>query len=259
MFLSIDIGNTNIDLGLFQDERLLLHDAFQTPSSGLEIDLRELLRTRLAPHLHAAELTGVGVGSVVAGLGDVLVGACKDLCSGPVLQATADWDLGLSIAYDDPSCVGIDRLLTAVAAFARTPEGSSSIVADAGTAITVDAVDPAGTFLGGLIAPGLHLMLDSLHARANLLPAVELDDDPPLLGRNTSACLQAGTVHGTAAMLDGLFDRIADRSKTPVCGFLTGGDGALLSRHTARFAHCDPALVLYGLRLAFGRQQGRSY
>ena len=259
MFLSIDIGNTNIDLGLFQGDRLLLHDAFHTPSSGLEIDLRELLRARLAPHLGPAKLTGVVVASVVAGLGNVLIDACRDLCSGPLLQAGADWDLGLSIAYDDPTGVGIDRLLAAAAAFARTPEGSGSVVADAGTAITVDAVDPAGTFLGGLIVPGRHLMLDSLHARTSLLPDIALADDPPLLGRNTSTCLQAGTVHGTAAMLDGLFERIALQLDAPLCGFLTGGDSSLLSRHTARFTHCDPALVLYGLRLAFGRQEEQSY
>jgi type III pantothenate kinase len=148
-------------------------------------------------------------------------------------------------------------VVAAAAAFAERPPGHGVVVADAGTAITVDAVDAEGTFLGGLILPGLRLGLTALGSDTSLLPQVTLDPEAPLLGRSTPTCLQAGALHGGAALLDGLFERIAGLLGTPTTGFLTGGDGPLLARRTSRFARHDPGLVLRGLRLAYLRRTGR--
>lgn len=256
MLLCIDIGNTNTDLGLFQADHLLVHQKIPTRSEESASFYREHLRTLLAPHLREDLLTGAIVGSVVADLGATLLNACRPLCSGPVLQVGTDWDLGLTIDYDPPEAVGIDRLLAAAAARSRLPRNCGLVVADVGTAITVDAVDAGGRFLGGLILPGLRLGLDALHGGTSRLPAIDLAAGAPLLGRNTLAGMQAGVLHGSAAQLDGLFDRIATRLAGPVAGFLTGGDARFLQFGATRYSHCDPALVLHGLHLAFSRRMG---
>ena len=256
MLLCIDIGNTNTDLGLFQADRLLVHQKMPTRSGESASFYRERLRSLLAPHLRDELLTGTVVGSVVADLDAILLRACQPLCNGPILQVGADWDLGLTIAYDLPEAVGIDRLLAAAAARPRLSRNCGLIIADAGTAITVDAVDADGTFLGGLILPGLHLGLDALHGGTSLLPRIDLNPRAPLLGKNTLAGMQAGALHGSTAQLDGLFDRIATRLGGPVAGFLTGGDARFLQFGATRYSHCNPALVLHGLHLAFSRRTG---
>lgn len=259
MFLSIDIGNTNIDLGLFRNDRLRVHRKLPTASWNEPGTLGDQVRSSLAPHLDTEPLTGAAVGSVVSALGETLTRAVQPLCASPVLLARTTWDLGLTIDYDQPQRIGIDRLLAAVAAHARVPAGSGLVVADAGTALTVDAVDAAGVFLGGLVLPGPRLGLQALHSGTSLLPEIDLDPRAPLLGKNTRACMQAGALHGGAALIDGLFDRIATQLACPLIGFLTGGDAELLHPHLTRFTHCDPALVLDGLRLAHARQTTAPY
>jgi type III pantothenate kinase len=254
MLLCIDIGNTNTDLGLFQADHLLVHQKMPTQSGESASFYRERLRALLAPHLRNDHLTGTIVGSVVSDLGAILLRACQPFCSGPVLQVGMDWDLGLTIDYDPPEAVGIDRLLAAAAARSRLSRNSGLIVADVGTAITVDAVDAGGTFLGGLILPGLHLGLGALHGGTSRLPQIDLNPCATLLGRNTLTGMQAGALHGSSAQLDGLFDRIATRLAGPVAGFLTGGDARFLQPGATRYSYCDPALVLHGLHLAFSRR-----
>jgi type III pantothenate kinase len=148
----------------------------------------------------------------------------------------------------------VDRIAAAAAAFASSPDGHAAVVADAGTAITVDAVDAGGTFRGGIIAPGLRLGLQALRRGTSLLPQVELNPGAPLLGTSTRACLEAGALHGGAALLDGLCERMADLLGGPVTAWLTGGDADVLRPLTRRFGRCDPALVLRGLALAWQRR-----
>ena len=251
MFLAVDIGNTHIDLGLFVAGRLqgqarLPTDPDRDPAHcGLEI--RRLLS------LPRHGLQAVAIASVVGRMGALLAAACRTLGTAPVLQVDASWDLGLEIAYDSPQKVGIDRLLGAAAARAACPPGRPAIVADAGTAITVDAVTADGVFCGGAIAPGLHLGLQALSGGTSLLPSVPLRADAPLLTRSTAAGIQAGVLHGNAALLDGLFERLEARLDGRAWGLLAGGDGPLLWLRTRRFTRLEPALVLRGLHLAYQR------
>ena len=128
------------------------------------------------------------------------------------------------------------------------------MVVDAGTALTVDAIDAKGTFLGGAIAPGLRLGLNALSAGTSFLPQVELAATTPLLGKNTTDGLGAGALHGSAALVEGLCARMAAALDTPVALFLTGGDSPLLQPHIAAVHICDPDLVLRGLALAYRRR-----
>lgn len=253
MLLAVDIGNTNLHLGLFDGRDLLLETRVPAAACPSAQALTQELRARLASHLGDRTLDGVAVSSVVRGRAAPVMQACEPLCAGPVLLARADWDLGLTIDYDPPDHAGMDRLLAAAAARAAVPQGTAVVVVDAGTAITVDAVTGSGTYCGGLILPGVRLGLAALHLGTSLLPRVEPAGDAPLVGRSTPACLQAGALHGQAAMIDGLFERVGRWLGPPVEGVLSGGDSVLLRPHLAHFERWDPNLVLRGLCLAFAR------
>ena len=246
MLLVIDIGNTCIDIGLLADDETVCHHKCPTASPA-DADLQRLLGPLDAPPV------GAVIGSVVAELGAAYAEACRGLCSGPVLQASNTWDWGLSIDYDDPTRIGVDRLAAAAAAHRVTPDGQAAVVVDAGTALTVDAIDGDGTFLGGAIAPGLRLGLNALSTGTSFLPQVELVATTPLLGKNTSDGLRAGVIHGSAALVEGLCARIAVALDSPIAVFLTGGDAPLLQPHISTVHTCDPDLVLRGLALAYRR------
>lgn len=247
MLLAIDIGNTCIDIGLLAGDDPVFHRKIPTAPPA-DADLQRLLASLDAPPV------GAVIGSVVAELGAAYAEACRGLSSGLVLQANSAWDWGLRIDYDDPVRIGVDRLAAAAAAHRAAPAGRAVVVVDAGTALTVDAIDAAGTFCGGAIAPGLRLGLSALSAGTSFLPQVELAATTPLLGKNTTDGLRSGALHGSAALAEGLCARIAAALDSPVAIFLTGGDGPLLQPHIAAVHTCDPDLVLRGLALAYRRR-----
>ena len=247
MLLVIDIGNTCIDIGLLTGDTAVFHHKYPTAPPA-DAALQRLLAPLAAPPV------GAVIGSVVAELGTAYVAACRACSSGPVLQATSTWDWGLHIDYDDPASLGVDRLAAAAAAHRATPDGRAAVVVDAGTALTVDAIDAEGTFCGGVIAPGLRLGLDALSAGTSFLPQIELAATTPLLGKNTADGLRAGALHGSAALVEGLCARMASALDGPVALFLTGGDAPLLQPHLAAAHTCDPDLVLRGLALAYRRR-----
>ena len=246
MLLAIDIGNTCIDIGLLASGDPVFHHKCPTVSPA-DADLQRLLAPLAAPP------AGAVIGSVVAELGAAYAEACRGLSSGPVLQASSTWDWGLRIDYDDPARIGVDRLAAAAAAHRATPAGRAAVVVDAGTALTVDAIAAEGTFLGGVIAPGLRLGLNALSAGTSFLPQVELAATTPLLGKTTTDGLRSGALHGSAALIEGLCARMAAALDSSVAIFLTGGDAPLLQPHIAAVHTCDPDLVLRGLALAYRR------
>ena len=247
MLLAIDIGNTCIDIGLLDDDEIILHHKCPT-APPTDTGLQRLL----APL--AARPVGAVIGSVVAELGAAYAEACRGFSSGPILQAHSAWDWGLRIDYDEPARIGVDRLAAAAAAHRATPAGRATVVVDAGTALTVDTIAAEGTFLGGAITPGLRLGLNALSAGTSFLPQVELATKTPLLGKNTMDGLRSGALHGSAALVEGLCARMAAALDSPVAIFLTGGDAPLLQPHVTAVHTCDPALVLRGLAFAYRRR-----
>ena len=165
----------------------------------------------------------------------------------------ASWVWGLHFDYDDPGRAGVDRPAAAAAAYHNPAKRQAAIIADAGTALTIDAVDAKGTFLGGAIAPGLKLGLQALSTGTSLLPQIEIDAAAPLLGKTTAAGLRSGALYGSAALIEGLCARIAAELGGPTTVFLTGGDCPILQPLIAGVDICDTALVLCGLALAYNR------
>ncbi len=258
MLLVIDIGNTHVDLGLFSVEQataaqtaefvqdLVRHTKHPIDAAGPN-NLQQLFASLTSP------LDGVAIGSVVTGLADNYANLCRPYCRGPVVEVTGRWDWGLHIDYDDPDKVGVDRLAAAAAAYHHPAKRQAAIIADAGTALTIDAVDAKGTFLGGAIAPGLRLGLQALSTGTSLLPQIEIDAAAPLLGKTTAAGLRSGALYGSAALIEGLCARIAAELGGPTTVFLTGGDCPILQPLIAGVDICDTALVLRGLALAYNR------
>lgn len=252
MFLAIDIGNTNVDLGLFSEGALIAHGKVPTyPPAGASGHSAQLQHF-VEEHASLPAVQYALIASVVRDMGSLFVEHCQQQHIA-AQQVDSSWDLGLHIDYDHPERVGIDRLLAAAAAFAATQ--TAVVVADAGTALTVDAIDADGTFLGGAIAPGLHMMLGALRAGTSLLPSIELTQHAVLPGKNTPDGMRAGVLYGAAALVDGLCQRLVETLPANAHSVLTGGDANRLFPLTHRIERCESALVLRGLLLAFERRK----
>jgi type III pantothenate kinase len=254
MFLALDIGNTNLTWGAFDGERLRASGKIPTdadrPAEGFARELRAALA---AAAIDRSTVTAGMVGSVVRGMAAKARDAIRVLSGAGLREARADMDLGIGFAVEDPGRVGIDRLLAAAAAFVA---GGPVVVADLGTALTVDLVSGDGIFMGGTIAPGLRLCLGALHGKTSLLPRVDLSPPAAVVGTNTPDCIRSGVVHGVAGMVDGLVRRVSEGASGPVRAILTGGDAAFLSPYLTIPHELDPHLVLRGLLLAHRRNPG---
>lgn len=249
MFLAIDIGNTNVSVGVFEGDRILAHGKLGTDPSRSAEGYTQALREVLGGI--PLSLNDGMIGSVVRGMAGKLAEAAGGLAGIVPREARAEMDLGIRVAVPHPARVGIDRLLSAAAAF--DSGGGPVIVADLGTAATVDLVSGEGTYLGGAIAPGVRLSLDTLHLKTSLLPRIDLSAPASVLGRTTPDAILAGVVFGTCGMVEGLVRRISGEAGGPCRTLLTGGDAAFLSPLLAVPHDLDPHLVLRGLLLAHRR------
>lgn len=258
MLLAVDIGNTNVTCGLFAGASLAhtfrLRSSREVTSDEWAVSLHQMLALRgLAPR----DVSAAIVASVVPALTDTVTQAIdSSLVERPLVVGSPGCALGLTIACDNPAEVGADRIVNAVAALARCPGGA--LVVDLGTATTIDCVSPRAEFLGGVIAPGVETGLQALVGRAAKLPPVALTAPPAALGRNTRHAMQAGSVFGHAALVDGLVFRVrAELDFEPeVIG--TGGLAPSIAPHTACVRVVDPDLTLTGLRLLSEKNRGGS-
>ena len=234
MLLTVNIGNTNISFGLFDGTDLRRHEA--VPVAQLE---------SLAGIIGDLRLNRIALASVAPSLTDQVIPMLAMRYNAPVLLAGRDLQIEIETQCDDPGAIGVDRLLNAIAAFART--GSATIVADAGTAITVDLVSAHGTFCGGAIAPGPGLMLRSLHEHTEQLP--EIAFQPPLspIGRNTADAMRSGAYWGTVGTVETLVNRIAAEHTGSLPVIITGGNGKYIAAEMGAPAEFVPALTLEGL------------
>ncbi|MGI8759187.1 MAG: type III pantothenate kinase [Acidimicrobiales bacterium] len=254
MLLAIDVGNTEIVVGLFEGrgEASELIDHWRL-SSDVERSSDEL--ALLVGQLVAlrglrldADITGVamcsGVPRVTAAVRDL---SARYLGLVPVVVGPGT-RTGVPVLYENPREVGADRIANAVGALERyTPP---IVVVDLGTATTLDAISADGEYLGGAIVPGIEVALDALYERAALLRRVALVEPHQAIGRSTEAAIQSGTLYGTAALVDGLVARMAAEIGEPTV-VVTGGLAPLVAPLCARVHHVEPWLTLQGLRVIF--------
>lgn len=253
MLLAIDIGNTNIVLGLFDGERLVRSWRLSTRREMTADEIGLSLRMLTAP--------------LDARIDDAIIGSVVPPLTRPVADAVAEWigieplevgpgvKTGLRIRTDNPQEVGADRIINSVAAHRAYP--GNAIVIDFGTATTLDVVTEEGDYLGGVICPGPALGAEALSLRAARLPRVDLQVPGKVIGRNSIDSIRSGLLHGHAAMVDGLVRRIEDELGRPVQVIATGGLATILGPLLARLDAVEPDLTLEGLRLVHARNRAR--
>lgn len=235
MFIALDIGNTNIHLGVFEGERLTGHrivGACHPEELGLDPDILE--------NSQAIVLASVNPLAEEA--------FCRWLSprwSSKVLNIPADIPLEMPVLVENPEKVGIDRLLNALAAFKRTH--SATLVVDLGTAVTVDAVSDRGEFLGGVIAPGLQPLKQALHTCTALLPEVSLERPGHFLGRNTEQAMNSGLYWGMVGMVERLIKGLMIEMGSRPVVLATGGDAPLLAKDIPAINFTVPHLALEGI------------
>ncbi|MCW2537129.1 MAG: coaX [Modestobacter sp.] len=263
MLLTVDVGNSQTVLATFAGDRRVDSWRVTTHPRATADELHMLWRGLLRD----TEVTGVSACSTVPALLPALR-QLLDRLAVPVTLIGPGVRTGVPLHVDNPREVGADRVVTALAAhefFGTASDGSARpvVVVDFGTSTNVDAVGPAGQFLGGALAPGVEVSLDALATRAAQLRSVELTVPPQAIGKNTVAALQSGLVLGFAGLVDGLVGRIAgellEQFGTAPLVVATGGLHRLVVDSCRMIAEREPDLTVHGLRLAFERHQSSGH
>ena len=255
LLLAIDVGNTNITLGLFDAARALRADWRLETRTGRTADeyvaiLGELFRRG---GLELSAVSAVAVSSVVPPVLAPLERLCRKHFGLEPLIVGPGTKTGVPVVTENPREVGADRIVNAVAAHARWPQGA--IIVDFGTATTFDVVNARGEYLGGVIAPGLTVAAEALYHKTAKLPRVEIARPASAIGRNTVTSIQSGPVFGYAGLVDALVGRIkAEVDFAPrVVG--TGGLAPLIAREARSIDECDDMLTLRGLAIINDRNR----
>ncbi len=250
MLLAIDIGNTNITIGVFEDSRLKGTWRIATGVHRMPDEYASLMLNLFERHgIGASQITDVVLCSVVPPLVGVFEEVCRRYLKVSPLVVEAGVKTGVRISMDNPREVGADRIVNAVAA--HHLYGGPVIVIDLGTATTFDAVSKEGDYLGGAIAPGIAIATEALFTRTAVLPRVELTHPKRAIGRNTVAAMQSGIVFGYAGLIEGVVGRIKQELGGVVRVVATGGYAELLARETQVIEVVNPNLTLEGLRLIY--------
>ncbi len=248
MLLTVDIGNTNISLGVYLKGKLgsrwrVSTDHHRMPDEyGLQIE-GLLKHAGISPK----EISGVCMASVVPPLTGVLVEACQEyLCQEPLL-VDAGVKTGVRILYENPRSVGADRIVDAAAV--QKLYGGPACVVDFGTGTTFDAISSEGDYLGGAIAPGIGIAAAALFDRAAKLPRVELRRPPSVIGKNTPHAMQSGLIFGYVGLVEGMVERFRIELGSEMKVIATGGLAGVIARETDSLEILAPWLTLDGLRI----------
>lgn len=256
MLLTVDIGNSMVNLGVFDDDNLVANLRVSTDARRSADEYGLTLRDLLALNgVNPSDITDVCMCSVVPPLTGVFEELIQTYFKVNPLTVTAGVKTGLQISYDNPRDVGADRIVDAVAAVELY--GPPIIVVDFGTATVLDAVSKDGVYLGGAIAPGIQVAAEALFLNTSQLRRVELVAPKSAIGTNTSAALQAGLVLGYAGLVTGLVDRFKKELGQDAKVIGTGGLVNIISKEADIFDVINQDLTLIGLRLVYNMNQSK--
>ncbi|PYR35122.1 MAG: type III pantothenate kinase [Acidobacteria bacterium] len=258
MLLAIDVGNTNIVLGIF-DGRTLVHAWRLQTLRERTADELGLLVEGLFTHsaLTCAQVGGIVLGSVVPPLTGTTCAMVEQYFGRLPLVVDPATNTGMPILYENPSEVGADRIVNAIAAYERFGAAREGplIVCDFGTATTFDAVSARGEYLGGAICPGVTISADALFQRAARLPRIDVRKPAHVVGRTTVGAMEAGLFYGYVGMVEGLIRRMSDELGGRAICVATGGLAPMMAPETPLIDHVDVDLTLQGLRIVWERNQ----
>ena len=259
MLLAIDVGNTNVTIGVFEGERLV-HNWRLAALRERTADELGIFVTRLfeQTNVAAASVSGIAVASVVPPLTRPMEEMCERYFGQSALLVDAT-NAGIPIRYSPAADVGADRIVNAVAALKKYGQTQTVpiIVVDFGTATTFDVISREGEYVGGVICPGIGISAEALFQRAARLPRVDVRKPAGVVGQTTVHAIQSGLFFGYVAMIDGLVRRI--RGEIPggdqAIVIATGGLAPVLADATEAIQHVDANLTLDGLRLIWERNR----
>lgn len=250
MLLAIDIGNTNLVIGCIENDSIVFKARIATDrtrtSDQYGVEIKNMIE---AFGVKLSDITDCIISSVVPPVfNSVRTGVIKVIGKQPMVVGPG-LKTGLNIQMDVPSQVGSDRIVIAVAALAEYK--APLILMDMGTATTIEVVEPENVYMGGVIFPGVKLSLDALTSKAAQLPGISLDKPKKVIGKNTVDCMRSGMMYGTAAMIDGLIDRIVEELGHSSTIIATGGMAQFITplcRHTIIL---EKDLLLKGLNIIY--------
>ncbi|UJF33100.1 type III pantothenate kinase [Paenibacillus hexagrammi] len=250
MILVVDVGNTNIVLGIYQKRSLLHHWRISTNRSGT-VDEYGMLLHSLFQHsgIGFADVEGVIISSVVPPLVSVIEQLCLKYLKRTPFLVGPGIKTGLNVRVDNPKEVGADRIVNAVAALELY--GAPCIIVDFGTATTYDYIDPAQQLVGCAIAPGIGISTEALYQKAAKLPRIELTKPKSVVGRNTVAAMQAGIIYGYVGQVDGIVERVKQEFQVSPTVIATGGLAELIASESRTIQIVNPLLTLQGLQIIY--------
>lgn len=250
MFLAIDIGNTNVTLGVFDGEKL-------RHTWRLETDIYKMPDEYAATILHLMEfqkiknvdIKDIAICSTVAPLVPIFTELLDDYFKIKPLIVTVGVKTGVRIRFDNPREVGTDRIVNTVAGYKLY--GGPTIIVDLGTATTFDTISKDGEFIGGAIAPGPMTAAETLFQRTAALPRIQLTHPQKAIGTNTISAMQSGIMFGYTGLVESIVSRIEKELGEKAKKIATGGYGGIFARETDIFYDVNPDITLIGLRMIY--------
>ena len=255
MLLTIDVGNSNTVLGVFEGSELRAHWRLTTRREQTADEYGILVRSLFSTAaLDPSAIEGVALASVVPPLTSVLVDLARNYLGHDPLVVEPGVKTGIAIHVDNPQEVGADRIVNCVAAFERF--GGPTIIVDFGTATTFDVVTAEAEYIGGAIAPGLNISAEALFARAARLTRVDIRKPESVIGTNTIVNMQSGIYFGYLGLVDGILARMKREVPDLKKVVATGGLATLFEDDSEHIDEIDPDLTLKGLKIIYDRNRG---
>ncbi|MBS7224620.1 MAG: type III pantothenate kinase [Clostridiaceae bacterium] len=254
MLLTIDVGNTNMVFGLFEGKNLVGSFRISTNATSTSDEIgMQILQYYHFLKIDPEKTSAVIIASVVPPAMYSLKNAIRKYLRIHPLVVGKDVDTGMVNHYNNPREVGVDRLVNGVSAMARY--GKPLIIVDIGTAITFDAIDQSGAYLGGAIFPGIKVAMEALFMKASKLPRVDIAATEYAIGRTTVQSMQSGAVRGYVGALTGIIEDMKKELDGNVRVIATGGMGRMMAEHCSLIDEVDPNLTLDGLRMIYDQNR----
>ena len=252
MLLTVDVGNTNIVIGILNGKTLINSGRLSTDIDKTADEYAMTIYSFLQLN-NALDIDGAIISSVVPALVRTLVDAIKTVCNVDALVVGPGIKTGLSIKIDDPAQLGADLVVGAVAAKEKYPQ--PTIIFDLGTATTGFVLNKNADFIGGIITTGVKTSMNALTSGAALLPQIDISAPKKIIGTNSIECMKSGCVIGTACMLDGLIDKFEAELGETATVVVTGGLGEAISENCTHDMIIDKDLLIDGLRIIYEKNQ----
>lgn len=254
MILAIDIGNTNIVIGVCRGEEIIFRERISTNHTATDLEYISIFRTAFILNgIDPKDITGVVMSSVVPAVTSAVKRAAEKYTDSKAVVVGPGIKTGLSIIIDNPAQLGSDLVVDAVAGINNYP--LPLIIIDMGTATTLSVINERGDYIGGMIVPGVAVSHDSLISRTSQLPKIALEPPKRVIGRNTVECMKSGILYGNAGCIDGLIDRINEDMGTKCTVVATGGLAGVITPLCRNDIILDDDLLLKGLMIIYEKNK----